>query len=59
MRTYRNQLLHTRPDLRISHVLVQRLRVALGLLQDALHDRVLQDLQDLEFGVNVSYLEVV
>jgi hypothetical protein len=47
-RTYRNELLDLRSDLRIPHVLIESFGVALSLLQDALHNGVLQDGQDLE-----------
>lgn len=42
-----HQLLHTDPHLRVLHVLLQSRRVALRLLQNALHDGVLEDRHDL------------
>ena len=41
------QLLNLGPNTWILHVLLQSRRVALGLLQDGLHDWVLQDTHDL------------
>lgn len=46
--TYSNQLLDFGLDARVSHVFLQSRRVALGLLQDALHDRVLQNRENLD-----------
>lgn len=42
-----HQLLDLHPHLGVLHVLLQSGRVALGLLQNALHDRVLEDGHDL------------
>ena len=50
--TSSNQLLHLDPNVRIAHVLLQRRRVALGLLENALHDRVLEDGHDIRVALN-------
>jgi hypothetical protein len=43
-----HQLLDLGPDARVLEVLLQRGGVVLGLLQDALHDGVLDDAGNLE-----------
>jgi hypothetical protein len=45
--TSMHQLLHLRPDGRVLEMFLQRSRVVLCLLEDALHDGVLQDACDL------------
>lgn len=42
-----HQFLDLRPDLDVLHMLLKRRRVTLGLLEDALHDRVLENRHDL------------
>ena len=46
----RNQFLDLHPYLRILHVFLQGSRIALRLLQDTLHHRVLKDGHDLFVG---------
>ena len=42
-----HEFLDLGPDARVSEMLLQSRGVVLGLLQDALHDRVLEDADDL------------
>jgi len=45
--TSRDQLLHLASNGWVLHMVLQRRRVALGLLQNTLHDWVLQDSHDV------------
>lgn len=42
-----NQFLNLQTDMGVLHVLLEGSRVATGLLQDALHDRILENGHDL------------
>ena len=54
-----DKLLNLRADARVLEMLLQRRRVVLGLLQNALHDGVLEDADDLMImSVVVSPIEL-
>lgn len=52
--TRSHEFLDLQPDVGVLHVLLQRGRVVLGLLEDALHDRVLEDGHDLHRHVSLN-----
>lgn len=47
-----NQLLDLHPDTGVLHVLLKSGGIILGLLKDALHDRILENRHDLTKGVS-------
>jgi len=50
-----DQFLNLRSDAGVLHVFLKRSWVALRLLEDTLHDRILHDAQDLE---SISHLSI-
>jgi hypothetical protein len=51
-----DEFLNRSLDLRVPHVLVECCGIGLGLLEDTLHDGILQDLKNLD--IHVSDLDV-